>query len=63
MHAYSMLVRSALVWRSGIRCGAQGIREPVEKGLIDPTKVVRVVLENAVSEASLLLLKQSVAPI
>jgi chaperonin GroEL len=31
----------------------------VEAGIIDPTKVVRVALENAVSVASLLLLTQA----
>ena len=32
----------------------------VEKGIIDPTKVVRIALENAVSAASLLLLTEAV---
>jgi chaperonin GroEL len=32
----------------------------VEAGIIDPTKVVRVALENAVSAASLLLLTEAV---
>ena len=31
----------------------------VEKGIIDPTKVVRIALENAVSVASLLLLSEA----
>jgi len=31
----------------------------VEAGIIDPTKVVRVALENAVSVASLLLLTEA----
>jgi chaperonin GroEL len=31
----------------------------VEAGIIDPTKVVRVALENAVSAASLLLLTEA----
>jgi chaperonin GroEL len=32
----------------------------VERGIIDPTKVVRIALENAVSAASLLLLTEAV---
>jgi chaperonin GroEL len=31
----------------------------VEKGIIDPTKVVRLALENAVSVASVLLLSEA----
>jgi chaperonin GroEL len=31
----------------------------VEAGIIDPTKVVRIALENAVSAASLLLLTEA----
>ena len=32
----------------------------VENGIIDPTKVIRIALENAVSAASLLLLTEAV---
>ena len=34
-------------------------RRESEKGIIDPTKVVRIALENAVSVASLLLLSEA----
>ena len=42
-----------------VRCRAQGYVDLVEAGIIDPTKVVRIALENAVSVASVLLLTEA----
>jgi chaperonin GroEL len=38
---------------------ATGLRRSAEAGIIDPTKVVRVALENAVSVAGVLLLSEA----
>ena len=42
-----------------LRRGAQHYVDLVEAGIVDPTKVVRVALENAVSVASVLLLTEA----
>jgi len=42
-----------------LRCRAQGVCRLGRGGIIDPTKVVRIGLENAVSVASLLLLTEA----
>ena len=47
---------SAVDWKRGLD---RGLLLPYEAGIIDPTKVVRVGLENAVSVASGLLLVQA----
>ena len=43
----------------GFDAGAQGYVDLFEAGIIDPTKVVRIALENAVSVASVLLLTEA----
>ena len=43
----------------GLDAAAGKYLDLVEAGIIDPTKVVRVALENAVSVASLLLLTEA----
>ncbi|MCZ7559399.1 MAG: chaperonin GroEL [Burkholderiaceae bacterium] len=43
----------------GFDAGRKQYVDPVEAGIIDPTKVVRVALENAVSVASVLLLTEA----
>ncbi|MGC1864200.1 MAG: chaperonin GroEL, partial [Methylocystis sp.] len=43
----------------GFDAGRKEFVELVEAGIIDPTKVVRIALENAVSVASVLLLTEA----
>jgi len=45
--------------RYGFDAGLKQYVDLVEAGIIDPTKVVRVALENAVSVASVLLLTEA----